>query len=248
MPIISLANPKGGSGKSTAALIIGLEFSSEAKVAIIDADPNAVIQRWAQRRTKKGLELPLTITARPEEGEMINTLAELNGSHDFVLIDLEGTASRLLSRAIGRSNLVIIPLNPSPIDAELAAASVRLVKEEIQAYGRDIPHCMLWSRYPAAVKTKSIKRIHDAIVKSGNKILTNGLVERAAYRDIFETGNTIDELVEQARGDATKKDMTNSDRAKSQQALERITKAKDNAFALAQEIASELQTIMEKSK
>jgi chromosome partitioning protein len=43
---------------------------------------------------------------------MVATIGELSRSHEFVLIDLEGTASRLLSRVFARSHLVIIPLNP----------------------------------------------------------------------------------------------------------------------------------------
>ena len=66
-----------------------------------------------------------TIVSRPKEGEMVATIGELSQSHQFVLIDLEGTASRLLSRAFARSSLVLIPLNPSPIDARLAASAVQ---------------------------------------------------------------------------------------------------------------------------
>jgi len=44
---------------------------------------------------------------------MVATIGELAQNHDWVLIDLEGTASRLLSRAFARSHLVLIPLNPA---------------------------------------------------------------------------------------------------------------------------------------
>ena len=54
---------------------------------------------WAARRVKAGLHVPFTIVSRPKEGEMVATIGELSQSHQFVLIDLEGTASRLLSRA-----------------------------------------------------------------------------------------------------------------------------------------------------
>src|SRR6476660_4532721 len=110
MPVISFANPKGGSGKSTLALVLGLEFSRQGTtLAIIDADPNAVIADWAARRAKDGLKVPFTVVSRPKEAEMVATIAQLAQSHDWVLIDLEGTASRLLSRAFARSHLVLIP-------------------------------------------------------------------------------------------------------------------------------------------
>ena len=83
MPVISFANPKGGSGKSTLVLVLGLEFARQGtSLAIIDADPNAVIADWAARRVKAGLHVPFTIVSRPKEGQMVATIGEtehLNG-------------------------------------------------------------------------------------------------------------------------------------------------------------------------
>jgi chromosome partitioning protein len=196
MPIISLANPKGGSGKSTAALVLALELARETSVAIVDADPNQVIQQWKQKRVGEGIKSPITVVARPNEGEMISTMKELQGSHSFVIVDLEGTASRLLTMSLSRSELVLVPLNPSPIDAELAAKAVQLIYQEGETLQREIAYRLVWSRYPNAVKTRSFKRIAAQIARNELPILEQGLVERAAYRDIFEEGKTLDELRE----------------------------------------------------
>ena len=52
MPVISFANPKGGSGKTTLAMVLALEIAKGgAQVAVIDADPNAIIEKWAAART-----------------------------------------------------------------------------------------------------------------------------------------------------------------------------------------------------
>jgi len=46
MPVISFANPKGGTGKSTSALILALELAHRGgKVALIDCDPNQA-EKW----------------------------------------------------------------------------------------------------------------------------------------------------------------------------------------------------------
>ena len=128
MPVLSFANPKGGCGKTTSALVLALELSRQgATLAVIDADPNAVIVDWAKRREDLGLRTPFHVVGRPKEAEMVSTIGQLSQEYDWILIDLEGTASRLMSRAFARSNLVLIPLNPSPIDARLAAHAVKLV-------------------------------------------------------------------------------------------------------------------------
>lgn len=226
MPVISFANPKGGSGKTTLALVLGLELANQgANLAVIDADPNAVIDGWAKSRAEAGRAIPFTVVSRPKESDMVSTIGELTQSHDFVLIDLEGTASRMLSRAFARSNLVLIPLNPSPIDARLAADAVRLVYEEGEALDRQISYRLVYSRYPAAVQTRSFKRIAQEIEKEGLPTLSQGLVERAAYRDIFEFGLTLTEL---------NPDTTTG-----------LDKAKENSFALAEAVVAELKSLQQ---
>jgi chromosome partitioning protein len=226
MPVISFANPKGGSGKSTLALVLGLEFSRQGtSLAIIDADPNAVIADWAARRTKDGLKVPFTVVSRPKEAEMVATIGQLAQSHDWVLIDLEGTASRLLSRAFARSHLVLIPLNPSPIDARLAAAAVQLVHEEGEALERSIPYRLIYSCYPAAIATRSFKRIDKEIRDEQLPILDEGLVQRAAFRDIFDFAHTLDELTE---------DKTSG-----------LEQARQNAHAVAQAVVNALKEIQQ---
>jgi chromosome partitioning protein len=223
MPIISLANPKGGSGKSTAALVLALEFARQARVAIVDADPNAVITDWQQKRIDTAKPALLTVINKPTEESMLKTLTQLSENHDFVFVDLEGIASRLLSRALSRSHLVLIPLNPSPIDARLAASAVELVYQESEMLQRDIPYRLVWSRYPAAVQTRSFKRIAEEIKLAELNILYTGLVERAAYRDIFEFGASLDELdIHQTSG---------------------LEQARSNAHALASELVSQLKTL-----
>lgn len=47
MPIVSFANPKGGAGKTTSALLLASELAARgARVAIIDADPEKWISQW----------------------------------------------------------------------------------------------------------------------------------------------------------------------------------------------------------
>jgi chromosome partitioning protein len=228
MPVISFANPKGGSGKSTLVLVLALELSRQgASLAVVDADPNAVIADWAARRVKDGLQVPFSVVSRPKEGEMVATIGQLTQTHDWVLVDLEGTASRLLSRALARSHLVLIPLNPSPIDARLAAAAVQLVLEESEALERSIPYRLVYSCYPAAVATRSFKRIDSEIRAEQLPLLDEGLVQRAAFRDIFDFAATLDELTE---------DKTSG-----------LDQARANAFLVAQAVVNALKEIQQEA-
>lgn len=195
MPAISVANPKGGAGKTTLTLVLASELArSGASVAVIDADPNAIIAGWGRKRAARGAPSPFEIVASPSESDLIRVIDRHIASHDFVLIDLEGTASRMTSRALARSHLVLIPFNLSPIDAELAANAVALIQEEAEALGRSIAFRLVRSRDNAAIETKTAKRIVAAIADADLPLLGAALVERAAYRDIFDFAATLDEL------------------------------------------------------
>ena len=195
--VIAVANPKGGSGKTTLVMVLAQVLVEHGgRVAVIDADPNGIIARWAEQRESEGREVPFTVVAGPKEAEMVGLVSRLSAEHQFVLIDLEGTASRIMSRAFARSNLVVIPFNPSPIDARLAADAVQLVDEESEALERQIDYRLVCSRAPAAVVSRSAKRIFAAIDDAQLPMLPASLVERAAYRDIFERALTLSELEE----------------------------------------------------
>jgi chromosome partitioning protein len=195
MPAIVVANPKGGAGKTTLTFVLAGELArSGASVAVIDADPNAIIAKWGAKRTQKGQALPFEIIASPKESELVKLMDRYTASHDFVLVDLEGTASRMTSRALARAHLALIPFNLSPIDAELAANAVALIHEEAEALGRPIAFRLVRSRDNAAIETKTAKRIVAAISDADLPLLSTGLVERAAYRDIFDFSATLEEL------------------------------------------------------
>jgi len=195
MPVISVANPKGGAGKTTLVLVLADQLSQlGASVAVIDADPNAIIAKWAAKREKSKRMIPYTVVGRPEEKMMIKTVENLAQDFDFVLIDLEGTASQMTTRAMARSHLILIPFNQSPIDAELAATAVSLITDSEELTNRRIPYRLVRSRDSAAIATKTSKRIAAAIEAAELPLLSIGLVERAAYRDIYEYGSLLSEL------------------------------------------------------
>ena len=195
MAVLSIGNPKGGAGKTTLALVLADTLATnDFKVSVIDADPNSIIVKWARKRENAGQDMPFRVIARPTEAEMIGVIEQRSQEDDFVIIDLEGTASRMTSRALARSHLVLIPFNLSPIDAELAAEAVGVIHEEQEALQRRIPFRLVKSRTSAAIATRTEQRIKDEISNAQLPLLDAALVERAAYRDIYEFGQRLIEL------------------------------------------------------
>jgi chromosome partitioning protein len=106
MPIIAVSNPKGGAGKSTTTLLLATHLAEQgASVCVLDADPNQPILDW---KTNGASKTTLEVIGGVKETTLIETLDGL--TQQFVFIDLEGTASVLVSRSIAMADFVIVPL------------------------------------------------------------------------------------------------------------------------------------------
>ena len=191
MPVISVANPKGGAGKSTTALVLGTTLAAQgASVSIIDCDPNRPIQSWATGSSKSTVKVLADVT----ESQIVSVIDAERAARQFVIVDLEGTASRMVSRAITRSDLVIIPMQASAVDAAQAARAVGLVREEEQVIGRTIPLRVLLTRTSPQIPTKNEKLIIEEVRAAGVPMLSTHLNQRTAYQSMFTYRAALDEL------------------------------------------------------
>lgn len=192
MPVIVTANPKGGAGKSTATLVMAQTLAHlGGSVTIIDADPNRPIVDWRSGRST----LNLTVIGDTAESTIIRQIREEKARQQFVFVDLEGTASRLVSRAITQADLVLIPLQASGVDARQASKAVSLIQEEEEALGgRIIPFRILLTRTNPIIKTRIEKEILGSLASAGLPLLRTALNERQAFKAIFVRRLALHEL------------------------------------------------------
>lgn len=192
MPIICAANPKGGAGKSTTILTVASVLVEQgAKVTIIDADPNKPITDWRNGNSKADIEVISDVT----ESSIRDAINEASERSQFVFIDLEGTASRMTSRAIMRADLTIIPLSGSALEAKQAARAVKLVRESSEDAGRDLPFVLSFNRTSPPPFVKKIEREITAQMRSNNlPVLETHLHNRVAYNSMFMERLSLFEL------------------------------------------------------
>jgi len=211
MPVIVMASPKGGVGKSTCAALLATEFARMgADVTVLDCDPNKSLTRWASHGLPKGIKLLSDIG----RSEIVPTIRASDGDGKIVIVDLEGVASQLVSRAISQADLVIVPMQPTALDAEIGSEALALVREEEEALDRTIPHAVVLTKTSAAVKSRVQKELEIELRKAGIDVIEPSLVARAAFSEIFaygqdltammndpdmKTGGKVEKAVENAR-------------------------------------------------
>lgn len=192
MPVIAFANPKGGAGKTTAALLLATELAAHgAAVALIDADPERWISQWARL---PGKPAGIAIHADVTEDTIVDVIEAAAEAAQFVLVDLEGTASLMVAHAVAMADLVVIPSQGGSMDARGAAKMVRLIRNQERLARRPIAHAVLVTRASAAVTTRALRNIRDQLAQAGITVFQTPIVERAAYRDIFDYGGTLADL------------------------------------------------------
>lgn len=192
MPVISFANPKGGAGKTTTALLTATQLAENgASVTIIDADPERWISQWANL---PGKPEAIRIISNVTEDSVADVIEAEQGKSQFVIVDLEGTASLMVANAIGFSDFVAIPLQGSSMDAKGGAKILRLISSQARLARRTIPHAVVLTRTSAAVKSRSLKNVAAELAEAGVPVFETAIVERAAYRDLFDYGGTLSTL------------------------------------------------------
>jgi chromosome partitioning protein len=117
------------------------------------------------------------------------------------LVDLEGTANRLVSRAITQADLVLIPLQASALDSNEASRAVGLISEEEETLeGRVIPFRVIMTRTNPLITTKIEAGIYKALEDAQIPLLSVRLHERQAYKAIFVRRQSISELDDSING------------------------------------------------
>lgn len=188
--VITVASSKGGVGKSTLCISLAgaLAHRGDA-VHIIDLDENRTVLRWFRQHN---VALPRLSVSQVPPSDLLAHLKEVTGHANppkVVLIDVAGVYEKALLQAMARSNLVIVPAQPSEPDLHEAMKIIRDLSELNESFGGRIPYRLLlnmvepldphYQRYTLAeVGRLGLMRFETLMHK------------RAPYREAFLNGRT----------------------------------------------------------
>lgn len=232
MYVITFANPKGGSGKTTSAMLLAEQIAlSGGRVAILDLDPNANILTWSQARAEQGRDVPFDVHARPQAEETVELIDGLAESADYLIIDLEGSKDQIVTFALSRTDLCVIPLDGSPMEARQAAAAVRLVQTTSNMIRTPIDYTLLFTRTNAAFLTSDERDVRNEMELNDIPTLRVRIAKRAPYTRIFRDALLLAELPAIVESEHRGKTASVTDKA-----LKQVASAIENARDYAQAV------------
>lgn len=186
--ILGILNQKGGVGKTTLSINLAATLASQgARVLLIDADPQGSSLDWAAARNAASL---FSLVGLPR-ATIHKEMAAIATGYDHVVIDGPPRVTDLVRSAIMASDIVAIPIQPSPYDVWAAEEVVTLLKEA-QVYKENLKSCFVINRKIA--KTAIGRDVREALTNYSIPVLNASITQRVIFAEAAAQGKAIYEV------------------------------------------------------
>lgn len=173
MPILALANSKGGGGKSTLAACIAAELHRRKRpVTLVDADPQETLTRWHGNGGPLG-----ALTLHTDATENSADWAKRQSKNSIVVVDSAGSATKTLAAILQVADVVLIPCRASPLDAEVAINTVALLQEHQR---REVAVGVVLN---ATGNTALVEHIRSELKAAGLSVMKTKIGQRVAFAE-----------------------------------------------------------------
>ncbi|WP_438346833.1 ParA family partition ATPase [Methylorubrum populi] len=187
--ILGIISQKGGVGKTTLSFNLAAVLALDGwRVLLIDADPQASSLAWSAARQEK----PLFPVLGLPKATLHRDMPEVSKGYDAVLIDGAPRVNDLGRSVIAASDMVLVPVQPSPFDVWAAADTVGLI-EEAAVHKERLKAAIAVNR--KIVGTAIGRDVAEALEPLKIPVLTSSLHQRVIYAESAARGLSV---VEQA--------------------------------------------------
>jgi len=184
--VFSIANQKGGTGKTTLSMNFAAGLAKHGRTLVIDADPQRSAGQWTSLAPDKR---PFPVSVIAVSGKLSNEIARFRQDYEYLVIDCPPSLETgTVNEAMLASDTMLIPVLPSPIDLW---ASVRLASAIEQAKLRNPQlqaHLVINQLEPRSALSRAMQ---EALAEFDIPSLKNALRRRAVYRNSAIEGASV---------------------------------------------------------
>ncbi|MGB6295431.1 MAG: AAA family ATPase [Rivularia sp. (in: cyanobacteria)] len=190
MSVISLINQKGGCSKSTTAVHLSYWLSNKGhSVQLIDADAQGSSSTWL--KSMEDNSIPVTVLQSPDE--LLEQIPELAAQCDYLVVDGPAGLAESSRAILFRTDLAVVPCQPTGLDLQSASDAVRLIKQAQSVRGGAPKAAVFISR---AVKGTKLKDEAIALLSKTKEVtvLKTVIHQKQVIADTFGQAATIWDL------------------------------------------------------
>lgn len=193
--VITVAQQKGGSGKTTIAVNLAVEFQRRGlRVALLDTDPQGSLGRWFLSRRQKLGEAGMEFSTASAWGVSYEC-EKLKKLADVVIVDTPPKVDADLRPALREADLVIVPVAASMVDLWATDGVFDLIGRE----GRRA--VIVLNRVKAGTRLGDEVATAAALVGG---VAGASLGQRVVYAETLGTGLGVSELRGVAAGEVAR--------------------------------------------
>lgn len=187
--IITVGNQKGGCGKTTLAVNLACLYAQEGKTLLIDADTQQSSMLFREARLEK----------EPHFSAVANHTATIHEdvksfSHDTIIIDAGGRDNKPFRSAVIASDLLVIPVTPSPVDLWSAEDTFKLYQEIKMV--KKIQGVIVLNMVQSGVNITNdvLDILNEYSQQYKLKVLDSKISFRTAFKESFAEGLSVAEM------------------------------------------------------
>jgi chromosome partitioning protein len=191
--IVALLNQKGGVGKTTLALHLAGQWASEGKrVTVIDADPQGSALDWSEQRAREGHPRLFGVVELAHD-TLHREAPELARDVDHIVIDGPPRVAGLMRSALLATDVVLIPVQPSPLDGWASAEMLSLLGEA-RIYRPELAARFVLNRCSA--RTVIARETAAALADHDPPVLAATIGQRIGFAEAAQSGRLASELAQ----------------------------------------------------
>lgn len=181
--IVTIAQQKGGAGKTTLAAHLSVAWREMGyRIAVLDLDPQASLTQWMKLRSERQPDENVLSFAQVQGKALATQINRFQSEHELIVIDSPPHVESDARHAMRVADLVVVPMQPSPLDLWATQATLKLAQEE------GVPVKMVLNR------VNQNSRLSRAMEEEMGSISPNKFGNRVLFAGSLMTGCGVTEL------------------------------------------------------
>jgi len=186
--IVGVLNQKGGVGKTTISVNLAASLArAGSRVLLIDADPQGSALDWAAARQGDPL---FSVVGFPRPS-IHKEIGQIGHGYDHIVIDGPPRVTDLARSAIMASDIVLIPVQPSPYDIWAAEEVVKLI-DEARVFKDSLKSVFVVNR--KITNTAIGRDVREALAAYPVHVLESSVTQRVVFAEAAAQGQAVYEI------------------------------------------------------